>query len=726
MRRCPWLRRFVVVFSGAVLASLWCGVDGGVPAWAEVRSPHGVAVIIGNRVYRNKDIPPVDYAHRDAEAFKRYVVQVRGYDPANVIHLKDATRAQMQNVLGHRTAPMNDIQARLNMLDVEGGSEVIVYYSGHGVPAEKGTPSLLPVDVAPHAAQAEGYPIELLYEKLGQLQAVKSVQVFLDTCFSGSSHGGPLVTGSPVYVVAGLPGGVAERMTVLTAVTKTQIATWDKEARHSLFTHHLLDALYGRGDRDKDGKVTAAEAKSYLDRHMTSAAWITNRRVQQATLRGAGEVVLASAAEGQGFPARPGLGEGSGAAAAAKGEARPAGAPEADGMVATPAQITAVVPAPKQPDHAAAEAALGLDRDARALVQRGLAELNLAVGYADGWFGKKTRGAIREWQEGKGMAATGYLTGEQAEVLAAVGKDAVERAARAEREQKQAQAREQARLAQEAAERERLAREAKAKEAAERRAREEERPGREFRDCGECPEMVVVPAGEYLMGSRIGEGHNDERPRHRVGIGEAFAVGKYEVTFDEWEACVADGGCGGYRPGTAGWGRGRRPVVNVSWEDAKEFVRWLSERTGERYRLLSEAEWEYAARAGTRGPFHYGGTISTDEANYNGNYTYGSGSKGEYRRRTVRVESFGANGFGLHDVHGNVWEWVEDCWHDRYSGAPADGSAWVSGGDCRSRVLRGGSWDYEPRFLRSAYRLRFTAGSRNDNSGFRVARTLTP
>ena len=249
-----------------------------------------------------------------------------------------------------------------------------------------------------------------------------------------------------------------------------------------------------------------------------------------------------------------------------------------------------------------------------------------------------------------------------------------------------------------------------------------------FRDCPECPEMVVLPGGSYMMGSpgdEAGRG-GDEGPRHRVTIPRPIAVGKYEVTFAEWDVCVAAGGCGGYRPGDRGWGRGRRPVVNVSWEDVKSYVEWVSGKTGKRYRLLSESEWEYAARAGTTGPFHFGSTISTDQGNYDGNYTYGSGRGGVYREKTASAGSFPANGFGLHDVHGNVWEWVEDCWHGDYSGASADGSAWTTGGNCGERVLRGGSWYFIPGLLRSAYRNRFTAGFRNDDLGFRIARTLTP
>ena len=176
---------------------------------------------------------------------------------------------------------------------------------------------------------------------------------------------------------------------------------------------------------------------------------------------------------------------------------------------------------------------------------------------------------------------------------------------------------------------------------------------------------------------------------------------------------------------TNGWGRGNRPVIMVSWDDAQSYVRWLSERTGERYRLLSESEWEYVARAGTTTPFHFGSTISTDQANYNGNYTYGGGRKGVYREKTISVGSFGANAWGLHDVHGNVWEWVGDCWYGSYTGAPADGSAWARG-DCAKRVLRGGSWLNLPRYLRSANRYRLPPAYRSFNLGFRIARTLTP
>ena len=246
--------------------------------------------------------------------------------------------------------------------------------------------------------------------------------------------------------------------------------------------------------------------------------------------------------------------------------------------------------------------------------------------------------------------------------------------------------------------------------------------GKTFRDCFECPEMVVVPAGTFNMGSNASEkGRNDdEGPVHQVTISVPFAVGKYEVTFSEWDVCVAAGGCGGYRLDDEGWGRGNRPVINVVWEDAYAFVHWLSSETGKQYRLLSESEWEYVARAGTTGSFNFGSKISKDLASYF-RFTFSNA-----RIKTFPVGSFPPNRFGLHDMHGNVYEWVEDCWHENYVGAPVNGSVWMSGGDCNKRVLRGGSCLSKPRDLRAANRDGDGTGDRYKDVGFRVARTLTP
>ena len=377
--------------------------------------------------------------------------------------------------------------------------------------------------------------------------------------------------------------------------------------------------------------------------------------------------------------------------------------------------------------RACLEGQLGLDRAARVSVQQGLTALEYEVGAADGLFGPATRAALRAWQTGKGFAATGYLTRAQAETLMAQGREAV--AAQRQREA----ARQQAEAEQERREAERrraraAERQARAREAERQRqdaVRKQRQPGETFRDCPSCPELVVVPTGSYQMGSPSHEEDrdDDEGPVHQVTIERSFAVGVYEVTFGEWEACVRGGGCNGYRPDDEGWGRERRPVIYVNWEDAQAYVTWLSRQTGQAYRLLSEAEWEYVARAGTTTPFHFGRTISTSQANYDGDYTYGGGRRGQNRERTVPVGSFRPNAFGLYDVHGNVYEWAQDCWNENYAGAPSDGRAWETG-DCSRRVLRGGSWYNGPRPLRSADRNWSPAVIRFNGNGFRIARSL--
>ena len=186
---------------------------------------------------------------------------------------------------------------------------------------------------------------------------------------------------------------------------------------------------------------------------------------------------------------------------------------------------------------------------------------------------------------------------------------------------------------------------------------------------------------------------------------------------------VAGGGCRGYRPADQGWGRADRPVVNVSWDDAQAYLAWLGDETGLAYRLPSESEWEYAARAGTRTPFHFGDSVSTEQANYNGQFAYQWGERGEYRRATMPVGSLRPNAFGLHHVHGNAGEWVQDCWNETLAGIPADGQPRAKG-DCGRRVLRGGSWTSKPWNARSAYRMKYGSDKRSLANGFRVARPL--
>jgi formylglycine-generating enzyme required for sulfatase activity len=245
-------------------------------------------------------------------------------------------------------------------------------------------------------------------------------------------------------------------------------------------------------------------------------------------------------------------------------------------------------------------------------------------------------------------------------------------------------------------------------------------PGSDFTECATgCPTMVVVPAGKFTMGSPESEKerNKNEGPQHEVTIAKPFAVGRTEVTFAEWDACVAAGACA--KTSDSGWGGGDQPAINVSWDDAKEYVAWLSRITGKEYRLLTEAEWEYAARAGTTTAYSWGNEIGEGNANCDG-----CGSQWDWQPAPVR--SFKPNAFGLYDMHGNVYEWVEDPWHDSYEDAPVDGTAWVRGGDAVQRVIRGGSWGVDPKYLRAASRITVSSSNRVFNLGFRLARMLNP
>jgi formylglycine-generating enzyme required for sulfatase activity/serine/threonine protein kinase len=257
---------------------------------------------------------------------------------------------------------------------------------------------------------------------------------------------------------------------------------------------------------------------------------------------------------------------------------------------------------------------------------------------------------------------------------------------------------------------------------------------------GSGPDLVLIPTGRFQMGSPEHERKkameagskkhwlDRETPQHWVGIEQPIAMGRYPVTVGQWRVFAQ---ATGWQPGgDFNWAApgfpqtDEHPVVGVSWNDAQLYLRWLGGQTGQVYRLPSEAEWEYACRAGTRTAFYFGDSISTDLANYDGNYSYNDSPKGVYRQGTSRVGEFPANPWGLYDMHGNVWEWVQDVVHDNYDGAPNTGRAWEEEGDPARRILRGGAWLYNPRYLRSALRNGFSAALGNDIVGFRVARNL--
>ena len=459
---------------------------------------------------------------------------------------------------------------------------------------------LLPSDGDPDRAELTGYPLEVLYGNLGKLEEARTVVVYLDAGFSGDSHAGMLVQAESAVAYRGVepPANV----TVLAAASGAEAASWDEETRHGLFTNHLLDALYGGGDADGDGQVTAGEAHEYLSRHVTREARRAYRRRQTPTLTGPAATVVARAVAGA-FPRRPAL---TTAAAATEQAAEPAA------------------------------------------------------------------------QDGEPRAAM--------------------------------------------------------------------RPGSTFRDCEECPELVVVPAGSFLMGSPPSEDgrEKDEGPRRRVTIAAPFAVGAYEVTRRQYERYVTATGSAtdvvcrvdGRRMSGVSWrAPGFRqtdaePVVCVNWEEAQAYVSWLSRRTGQEYRLLSEAEWEYVARGGADTTRHWGeggeqcryanGADATAKRRHRG-WTVALCDDRHYR--TAPAGSYLPNAYGVHDVLGNVREWTADCGNADYQGAPVDGSAWEQG-DCGYRAVRGGAWHSAPDFLRSADRSWGPPGNRSNRLGFRVARTL--
>ena len=729
-----------------------------------VSAAQRVALVIGNAEYRHTT--PLRNPRNDAADVARALDDL-GFE---VVEGIDVDRSAFGSMLREFAKSARSAEVTL------------FFYAGHGLQVE-GENYLVPVD----ARLADEVDLDLeafeLAKFMRQMRGRTNL-VFLDACRDNPlasnlarSMGptrsaavgrglGRVETGSGTLIAyATQPGNVADdgegRNSPFTAALLAHIATPGLSV-DALLARVTDDVMRGTGERQQPWRHSSLRNPFYFKpasaptTAVSAASATSPPGGETATAGVVGEQLAARAYEAaeridtvdayevvvRRFPgsiyaelAQTYIAKLTGARQPAAGEA--AAVASASPPPAAPVS-TLVAPTPEE-----VESLLGLGRVERRRVQQGLGSLGYGPGPADGLFGVRTRDAIRRYQGAKGFEATGYLSAEQSHALAELGEEAAQLQAKAEAERREAQrgaddaafAGAKTRGTVEAyvayleaypagrhvAEARRLRTEA---ERLEREAREKA-PGRRFRDCEGCPELVVVAPGSFRMGSRSAEmgrsGH--EGPVHRVTIGNTLAVGVYEVTFTEWDACRWDGGCS-HNPRDRGWGRGKRPIVNVSWEDAQEYVAWLSRKTGERYRLLSESEWEYVARAGTTTPFHYGTTVSAEQANFDGRYTYGSGRKGRNRKRTEPVGSFPANAFGLHDVHGNVLEWVEDCWHESYAGAPTDGGAWTSGGDCTRRVLRGGSWSYDPRAVRSAYRGRVASGFRGNDVGFRVARTL--
>ena len=849
MKRRPTVAaRIALLLAGAV----WWAVVPTAAVWAEARNPAGVAVIIGNQTYQHG--PEVSFAVRDAAAFKHYVIEVLGFDESNIIELHDASQADMESAFGNERSHKGLLWRYLNPT---GGSDVVVYYSGHGVPSlEDKRGYLLPTDAHPDTAQINGYPIDLLYANLGRLEETRTVAVYLDACFSGDSHGGPLIKGSVAWVQASLPAGAG--MTVLTAASGVEVASWDETAQHGLFTHHLLDALYGNGDGDGNGQVTAAEVADYLKRHMTRAARRRFGREQTATLIGPPGAVLAVT----GVATRPSVPlvvggrqierdklmhgitrahEGGDHARVLKlvadlkelGGELPPQAGYYEGLAyqhlrryrearAALTRYAEQIGSESKPYQEVLDELLHLDEVLEkedAVYEQALAGGTAAAfehyldTYPHGRYAAKAGELLataraEEQERGRQLDDDAFTQAQAADTAAAYrtyladypnGRHAAQ--ARQLRDAALARVRDDAAFARaqqadtaaayagylatypdgrhaRAARRLRAAADDAAfgraqvqdtaaayaayldaypagRYAAQARRlrtaalrREQERPGQVLRDCPECPQLIVVPGGVYLMGSPTTEqGRNDdEGPRHRVTIGEPFAVGIYEVTRREFgefvrqtnhaagNSCWMWSGDGWENESGRSWmdpgfrQRDDHPVTCVSWHDAQAYVAWLSRHTGNRYRLPSESEWEYVARAGVTSARYWGQSADRQCRNANG-ADESSGlswatSCDDGHRYTAPTGSFTANPYGLYDVLGNVWEWTRDCWNGSYTGAPTDGSAWERG-ECSRRVVRGGSWYFIPEFLRSAIRFGSTTGGRFNSLGFRVARTLT-
>jgi formylglycine-generating enzyme required for sulfatase activity len=659
-----------------------------------------VAVVIGNSNYTAGRIPKVDYAHRDAAAFRRYLIDVLGYREGNIIDLRDATQAQMEAALGNDRTHEGSLWQYIR----PEGSDVTVFYSGHGVPGLKSKRGyLLPVNADPNKPEINGYPVDTLYANLAKLPA-RSVTVYLDACFSGDSPKGMLINAtSGITVTPRLPKQ-KNKLTILTAATGDQVASWDLENRHGLFTEHLLAALYGAADASRygaaDGKVTLGEVKKYLARNMSYAAKRTYGRIQRATINGSEGVVLA--ALGANHPKRPVLATGAKRVASLPPPTVQVEEMDASYQVLKRANVRS---GPGTSFAKARQLSPGVVVDVTGKVRD---KDWYRVGLADGGQGYVWGKLLSERRPapkpsgGKKIAVGIYPKGLQ--------------------------------------------------------------PGDVFKDCDDCPEMVVIPMGSFKMGIRPTErewyikqggkkeGSDRETPLHSVKISYELAVGKFELTRGQYSKFVVDTGRGSgdgclvidlpnvewKKAASRNWRSpgfeqtDDHPVACVSWDDAKAYVDWLSRKTREPYRLLSEAEWEYAARAGTWTMRYWGDDwYNKDGCAYanlidKGNWKTASGFDcADSYGFTAPVGMFRANSFGLHDMHGNVSEWTEDCWNKTYHGAPNDGRPWVSG-DCSRRVMRGGFFVVSSFAIRAANRAWHFSGSDANNNGFRIARPLLP
>ena len=643
------------------------------------------ALVIGISDYAGgyDDLPTGNDAKRMAD----YLIEEAGFDYVHLLTEDKVTKGRVAELMSDEFPDLLDENDRF-----------FFYWSGHGdtraIATGDGKAGFLALSDTPVRKWSRMIAMEDVQRWNRFLPAQQSL-FLLDACFSGLAGFVQQSSTPRDWKIEQLSQPSHH---VMSAGTENEKTIAGDRWGGSLFTTAVLDGLRGAADAasgfDKDDIISLTELKAYVQDRVLferrAIGYESQITPQVRDLRhNAGEFFFLS----------------SHAVKIARVDPSPSLRDES--TVDKSGEATTLSPPQLSPEQI--EASLALDE---AAVQRALATLGQNPGAADGVLGQRSRGALRSWQSANGFDPTGYLTAEQYQKLL---RDAEQR------------------LAQVPAVVEPPATDPSLTEPAVGLPSYE--PLTTFRDCPNCPEMVVIPEGAFFMGSREAEpdSRDDERPRHRVNV-ESFAIGKYEVTFDEWDACVDAGGCN-HQPEDQGWGRSNRPIIDVSWQDAQQYAIWLSRETGQSYRLPSEAEWEYAARAGTTTRYFWGNEADSGCIFANGRdvtsrredllFWEKSFSCDDGYAQTALVGTFRANAFGLFDISGNVSEWVEDRWHANYEGAPTDGSSWTDG-NASARVLRGGSWIGSPSDLRSAGRLRSQLSIRSASNGFRVARTLTP
>lgn len=709
-----------------------------------------LAIIIANKRYDYAH--PVEYADRDGEAMRDVAERVLAIPRERIIVVNDASLARLRTLFGTATRP-GEIAGRLAGRKAQ---RVWIYYSGHGVPGKRADggfePYLLPKDANPQQPEHSALALEEIEAAVRAAVAAhaKGAQtvLILDACFSGRSESETAIADargrvlSPESSAGGplrfAPRKASDEIIVLAAARDDEIASWDREARHGLFTELLLQAFFnGTGE---GRAVTLATIEKFLaarTNERLAALFPAGGRVQRPELRGPRSAVLVDNA---------------GTITRDEGARRQATV-LCNGLTYSPdaKAIGDFLASPLCARGCDETCRTALGERRRTLLRESAECMDLAQGLDTLIKAKQPKSVLEAALKDVPQRCVAAREQVAAAIAAlepppAPPKVVVPDAPPAQKQPAQAKSQPspapglvlplpvpsiELKLPSLSPAPKAATVEPPPAEGADPALSIVPGSGQSFRDCYDtdpvknlaCPEMVVVPAGSFVMGSSEaeirklaqefkGNWWKAEGPQRKVIFKKSFAVGKFEITFDEWAACAVDG-CSHKRPSDQGWGRGRRPVIDVSWSDAKQYVDWLSGRTGRRYRLLSEAEWEYAARAGTTTRYAFGHAITKALANFQAD-------------RTVLVGSFVPNAWGLFDMHGNVWEWVEDCWHDTYFGAPTDGSAWVN--ECREaqrRVVRGGSWFTLPQTVRSADRGEATVGRTRD-FGFRVARFIDP